>query len=570
MKKILRINLTTKRSRLEEVPVQYSKLGGRGLSSRIVSDEVAPQCDPLGEENKIILAPGILSGTKVLCSGRLSVGTKSPLTHTIKEANAGGAVAAQLARLGLHAVIIEGCASELTILNITREGVSFGLAASLKTKGNYECMDRIRQEYGDEIGIISIGPAGEMQLKASAIAVSTRDHHLRFAARGGVGAVMGSKNLKAVLVNDSGGEEVALENKAQLDDAAASLAKGVLSHPLIGALKGMGTPVLVNMINSMGALPTKNFSQGQFESAEQLSGEHLAELIAKHPDSKASHACMKGCVIHCSNILTDETGKLICASIEYETLALLGSNCMIDDIEVVARLNRACNDLGLDTMDVGGAVAVAMEAGKIPWGDGDAALSLLNSIYEGQEDGKMIGNGAHFTGKTLGVKRIPTVKKQCISGYDPRVLKGTGVTYATSTMGADHTCGNALPSPANPDYDPASSTGQAPVSKYLQTYFAAIDSLGLCLFASLPILDIPELKQFVINCASAVLGEPLDDDYVEQLGEIVNQTERKFNVAVGFTEEDDRLPEFFTRESLADNDAVFDVSEQELDSVHSV
>ncbi len=568
MKKILRINLSTQAFNFEEVSPQYSQLGGRGLSSSIVSAEVPAKCDALGENNKIVLAPGILSGTNVICSGRLSIGTKSPLTDTIKESNAGGAVAAQLARLGFHAVIIEGCASESTLMAITKDGVTFNQAASLQTKGNYECLEILRKEHGDDVGIISIGPAGEMQLKASAIAVSTRDHHLRFAARGGVGAVMGSKNLKAIVINDAGGPGVTPANKAQLDEAAAALAKGVLSHPLIGGLKGLGTPVLVNMINSTGALPTKNFSQGTFESAEKLSGEHLAEIIAKRPNAKASHACMKGCVIHCSNVLTDEKGDLVCASIEYETLALLGSNCMIGDVEDVARLNHACNDLGLDTMDVGGAIAVAMEAGKIPWGDTEAALALINSIYDGQTAGKMIGNGAQFTGETLGVKRIPTVKKQCLSGYDPRVLKGTGVTYATSPMGADHTCGNALPSPANPDYNPGASTGQAPVSKFLQGYFAAIDSLGLCLFASLPILDIPELKQHIIDCASAVLGQELDEQYVEQLGESVNQTERKFNTEAGFTKDDDRLPEFFTKEPLPDNNAIFDVSEEELDSVY--
>ncbi|BCL61996.1 aldehyde ferredoxin oxidoreductase [Desulfomarina profundi] len=569
MKKILRINLTDQTFQFEDIRNQYIHLGGRGLSSKIINDEVKPDCDPLGSDNKIVLAPGILSGTKVLCSGRLSVGTKSPLTNTIKEANAGGAVAAQLAGLGLHCVILEGCGKNHTLVKITPEGVIFVQADKLARKGNYQCVEILRKEHGDEIGIISIGPAGEMQLKASAIAVSARDHHLRFAARGGVGAVMGSKNLKAVVIDTGGKKEATPKDAPRFDRAATALAKGVAAHPLIGGLKNLGTPVLVNMINALGALPTKNFSSGQFKFAEQLSGEQLAELISKRPDAQASHACMKGCIIHCSNILTDDNGNLICSSIEYETLALLGSNCMIGDIETVARLNRLCNDLGLDTMEAGGALAIAMEAGKLPWGDGEKALLLLNSIYDGHENGLMIGNGAHFTGKTLGVTRIPSVKKQCISGYDPRVLKGTGVTYATSTMGADHTCGNALPSPANPEYNPSSPTGQAPVSQFLQAYFAAIDSLGLCLFASLPVLDIPELKQHIIECASAMLGEPLSDEYIEQLGESVIKTEKSFNKAVGFDRQDDRLPDFFSHEPLPENNAVFDVSDEELDSVHS-
>ncbi len=568
MKKILRINLTDQTFQLEDVPTHYTSLGGRGLSSKIISDEVKPGCDPLNSENKIVLAPGILSGTKVLCSGRLSVGTKSPLTNTIKEANAGGAVAARLAGLGLHCVILEGCGKNQTLVRITSEGALFEQADNLVRTGNYQCMEMLREKYGDEIGIISVGPAGEMLLKASAIAVSARDHHLRFAARGGVGAVMGSKKLKAIVI-DTGENTATPKEAARFDKAAAALAKGVAAHPLIGGLKHLGTPVLVNMINALGALPTQNFSRGQFKSAEQLSGEQLAEIIAKRPDAQASHACMKGCIIHCSNILTDDNGDLICSSIEYESLALLGSNCMISDIETVARLNRVCNDLGLDTMDTGGALAIAMEAGKLPWGDGEKALSLLNSIYDEQENGLMIGNGAHFTGKALGVTRIPCVKKQCLSGYDPRVLKGTGVTYATSTMGADHTCGNALPSPANPEYNPSAPTGQAPVSKFLQAYFAAIDSLGLCLFASLPVLDIPELKQYIIECASAMLGESLSEGYIEQLGESVIQTEKKFNKAAGFSRQDDRLPDFFSHEPLPENNAIFDVSDEDLDSVHS-
>jgi aldehyde:ferredoxin oxidoreductase len=569
MKKLLRINLDSTTYQLEPIPNQYAKLGGRGLSSKIISEEVPPKCDPLGNENKIVLAPGLLAGTKMPCSGRLSIGTKSPLTNTIKEANAGGKVSRQLANLGIHCVIIEGYANELTTIKVDHKGVKFESAKSLAGIGNYECFETLKDSFGPETGIISIGPAGEMKLKAAAIAVSTSDFHIRIAARGGVGSVMGAKNLKAIVVNDSEGEGFEIKDKKNLNEAAKALSKGIATHPLMGALKDLGTPVLVNMVNGMGALPTKNFSQGKFEKAEQLSGEFLAGLTNSRPNAKASHACMSGCVIQCSNILTDEKGDLICGSIEFETLALIGSNCMIDDIEKVARLNHACNDIGLDTMDVGGALAVAMEAGLIPWGDAEAALSLVEGIKKGAADSKMIGNGTQFTGEKLGVKRIPVVKGQCLSGYDPRALKGTGVTYATSPMGADHTCGNALPSPTQPDYNPQAATGQAPVSKFLQGYFAAIDSLGLCLFLSLPILDIPDLKMHVIDAASAILGESLDEDYVEQLGASVLQTERGFNLEVGFTKDDDRLPRFFTEETLTSIDTNFDVSDEELDSVYS-
>jgi aldehyde:ferredoxin oxidoreductase len=275
---------------------------------------------------------------------------------------------------------------------------------------------------------------------------------------------------------------------------------------------------------------------------------------------------MTGCIISCSNVYTDEAGKEIVSGLEYETLGLMGSNCMISDLDDIARMNRLCNDLGLDTMDVGAAIAVAMEAGLLPWGDGKAAYSLIEEAGKGTERGTMIGNGCFLTGKKLGVARIPQVKGQSLAAYDPRVLKGTGVTYATSPMGADHTCGNALPSPANPDYNPTASTGQAPVSGFLQWYFAAIDTLGVCLFASLPLLDMPELHKHLIDCATAVTGEPFDENYLMKLGTSVLRVEKAFNAATGLTSKDDRLPEFFLKEPLMPSGLVFDVSEEEIDS----
>jgi aldehyde:ferredoxin oxidoreductase len=228
-------------------------------------------------------------------------------------------------------------------------------------------------------------------------------------------------------------------------------------------------------------------------------------------------------------------------------------------------MNHLCNDLGFDTIDVGAAIAVAMEAGFLPWGDGEAAYALIEEAGKGTDRGMMIGNGCQATGLKLGAKRIPTVKGQSLSGYDPRVMKGTGVTYSTSPMGADHTCGNALPSPANPEYNPTASTGQGPVSGFLQWYFAAIDSLGFCLFASLPLLDMPDLQKHLIACAAAVTGESPDENYLMNLGISVLKAEKKFNELAGFTIKDDRLPEFFTKEQLPPSGLVFNISEAEID-----
>ncbi|MDI7260157.1 MAG: aldehyde ferredoxin oxidoreductase C-terminal domain-containing protein [Thermodesulfobacteriota bacterium] len=569
MGKIMRVNMSDLKVVIEETPKEYQGFGGRGLSSYVISREVSPLADPLGMENKLIFSPGILAGTTVPNSGRLSVGAKSPLTNTIKEANSGGAAAQKLAKLGLQAVVIEGRAKELTSLKIDKNGATFIPATLLyKDLGNYELIERLRKEFGDNIAIISIGPGGEMKLKVASVVVTTPDFHIRMAARGGLGAVMGSKNLKAVIIDDTDSDKVEVKDQTKFREESTALSKGILSHPLIGVFKELGTACLVMMMNAYGCLATKNYSLGQFDGAEKISGEHMVEMMKKRPNGQHVHRCMQGCIINCSNIFTDEKGEVIVSGLEYETIGLTGSNCMINDIDIIAHINRVCNDVGVDTMDVGGAVAVCMEAGLLAWGDGKAALDLVKEIGKGTDKGVMIGNGCRFTGEKLGVKRIPHVKSQCLAAYDPRGLKGTGVTYATSTMGADHTCGNAIPNPANPAYNPSAPTGQGPVSQFLQSYFAAIDSLGMCLFASLPLLDIPELQKNLISCVSAKLGAPLDENYLTSLGVSVLKAERKFNEAVGFTKMDDRLPRFFLEEKLLPSGNVFDVPEEEVDSVY--
>jgi aldehyde:ferredoxin oxidoreductase len=566
MKKIIRIDLSNSQYQYEEIPSVYANLGGRGLTSKIVSEEVPAKTQALGRDNKLVFAPGILAGTPAPNNSRLSVGAKSPLTGTIKEANAGGTAGQKLARLGIQGIVVEGASKGLVMLKVTKDGVSFIPADALAGMGNYEVIDRLRANHGDGVAIISIGPAGEKLLRAASIAVTSPDFKIRMAARGGLGAVMGSKNLKALIIDDTGSKGVQVSDAARLKEAAADLTKGILSHPLMEGLKQLGTPLLVMMINSAGCLPTRNYSMGQFEGAEKISGEFMAEIMGKRPNSQSVHRCMAGCIISCSNVYTDEAGNEIVSGLEYETLGLVGSNCLINNLDDIALINRLCNDLGLDTMDVGAAVAVAMEAGLLPWGDGKAAYALIEEAGKGTERGIMIGNGCVATGQKLGVKRIPAVKGQSLAAYDPRVLKGTGVTFATSPMGADHTCGNALPSPANPDYNPAAATGQAPVSGFLQWYFAAVDSLGICLFATLPLLDIPELQKHLVACASAVTGQAFDEGYLMNLGVSVLKSEMKFNRAAGFTSNDDRLPEFFTKEPLPPSGLVFDVPVTEIDS----
>jgi aldehyde:ferredoxin oxidoreductase len=563
----MRVNLSELKVKVEEIPKEYQGLGGRGLTSHIIGREVPPKADPLGPENKLIFSAGILAGTAVPNTGRLSVGAKSPLTNGIKEANAGGSAAQKMARLGFPAVVIEGRAKELTLLKIDKNGATLAPASSVKGLGNYELIERTKKDHGNKISIISIGPAGEMKLKAASVMVTTPDFHIRVAARGGLGTVMGSKNLKAVMIDDTGCNPVEAKHKAKFREAMAALSKAILADPLGPAFRDMGTPALVMMINAFGCFPTKNYSLGQFEGAEKISGEYMAELMKKRPNAQPSHRCMDGCIVSCSNVYTDEKGEVIVSGLEYETIGLMGSNCMIDDLDSIARMNRVCNDVGVDTMDIGGAIAVAMEAGLLAWGDGKAALSLVKEIRKATDRGMMIGNGCKFTGEKLGVKRIPHVKGQCLSAYDPRGLKGLGVTYASSPMGADHTSGIVLPNPGDPSYNPGSPTGQAAPSQFMQTYMAAVDSLGLCMMAGMPLLA-PVPQASLISCVSAVTGESLNEDYLLQLGTSVLKAERKFNDAAGFTKKDDRLPRFFLEEKLPPSGNIFDVPEEEIDRVN--
>jgi aldehyde:ferredoxin oxidoreductase len=568
MTHLLEVDLTRGATGMREAAPEHALLGGHGLTSALVAEEVDPKADPLGPDNVLVFAPGLLAGSSVPNSGRLSVGAKSPLTGGIKEANSGGAAARRLAQLGIKGLVVRGQAAELSLLEIGPEGSKVVPAGDLEGLGTYDTVARLREKYGDSIAVICAGPAGEAQLKASAIVVTTPDFRPRTASRGGLGAVMGSKKLKAVVVKESGKIRQAADPEG-LKAAVQALSEGIKQHPAMGALEALGTPFLVNVANSVGCLATKNFSTGQFESAEAISGENMVEILGSRPNSKNSHRCMTGCVVACSQVYTDADGKEVTSGFEFETLGLLGSNCQISDLDLLARIDRLCDDLGLDTMEIGAALAVAMEGGMLAWGDGEAAYALLQEVPKGTERARLIANGCVETGKSLGVARIPAVKGQGIAAWEPRVLKGTGVTYATSPQGADHTAGNALPSPTMPEYNPSAPEGQAQMSQFLQAYFATIDNLGFCLFPSLALLDIPELQGRLVQATAAFTGLEVPEDFLVSSGTAIVQLEREYNRRVGFTAADDRLPAFMTQEPLSPSGNTFDVSEQDLDGIFS-
>lgn len=569
--KIVRVNMTTLTGAFEEVPAEWQGLGGRALTSAIVAKEVPPTCDPLGKHNKLVFAPGLLAGTPCAQSGRLSAGAKSPLTGGIKESNAGGTAAQNLARLQVKALIIEGAPAaddKFYSIQLTKDSVTVQEETELIGKGNYEVIQKLMAKHGQKIGVLTIGQAGEMRMSAANISVRDPDGNIRSHGRGGLGAVMGSKKVKYITINDADGPGVAIADQAKFKDAARTFAKAILEHPVSGeGLPTYGTNVLVNVLNEAGGLPTKNFRYGQFEGHDKISGETMREIIVKR-GGKPKHGCHAGCIIQCSQHYVDENGEYITSGFEYETIWGFGANCCIDDLDIIARADRIMDDIGIDSIEAAVIVGVAMEAGIIPFGDGPGALKLLEEIGQGTPLGRILGNGAASVGKAYGLTRVPVVKGQGIPAYDPRTVKGIGVTYATSTQGADHTAGYAVATnilKVGGFIDPLKNDGQVELSRNLQIATAAIDSTGLCLFVAFPALDIPETLAAIIDMINAKYSLSLTGDDVIALGKTVLKTEHAFNTAAGFTKQDDRLPEFFNEDPCAPHNLTWTMKDEELD-----
>ncbi len=554
---------------------EYAGLGGRAFTSKLVSSEVPPQCHPLSAENKLVLAPGLLSGTAASISGRLSVGCKSPLTGGIKEANAGGQPAQVLAKLGYAAIVLEGKPTngDLHKIFISGDDVEVEVDNSLESLPNYDLVEKMKQEYGEKIACMSIGPAGEMKMGAASVACTDMElRPTRHAGRGGVGAVMGAKGVKVIVLDQSSVKMRSPKDAQKFKAANKTFVQGLRSHSVTGeALPAYGTNVLTNIINEAGAFPTNNFQRGQFDGASKISGETQAELEVKR-GGVATHGCHRGCVIECSGIFNDKDGKYVTKQPEYETVWAHGANCGIDDLDAVATLDFLDDNYGLDTIEMGATIAVAMEAGVAKFGDAEAAINLIKEVGQGTPLGRVLGNGAAVTAKVFGIERAPVVKGQAMPAYDPRAVKGIGVTYATSPMGADHTAGYAVATNilgVGGSVDPLKSEGQVELSRNLQIATAAVDSTGMCLFIAFAVLDQPETFQALIDMLNAFYGLSLDADGVTELGKTVLKMERQFNEAAGFTASHDRLPGYFKKEKLPPHDVTFDVEEKELDEVFS-
>jgi len=575
MDKILRINMGAQGGpKFAEAPVgEFAGLGGRGLTSTIVAREVPPTCHPLSQENKLVIAPGLLSGTTAAMSGRLSIGCKSPLTGGIKESNSGGQPSQVLARLGDAAIILEGKpeGDDLYKIFINKDGVTITVDNSLKMLGNYAVVEKMRKEFGDKIACISIGQAGEMKLAASSIACTDMEGRpARHAGRGGVGAVMGSKGVKVIVLDDTGMSVRQPKDPDKFREANKIFVDGLRKHGVTGeALPAYGTNVLTNILNEAGGYPTYNFREGRFAGASKISGETQAALEFDR-GGVPTHGCHRGCVIRCSGIYHDKDGHYVSKQPEYETVWAHGGNCGIDDLDKIALMDFIDDDTGLDTIDMGVAIGIAMEAGVIKYGDSDGAINLLKEVGKGTPMGRILGSGAAVVGKVFGVERVPVVKGQAMPAYDPRAVKGLGVTYATSPMGADHTAGYATATnilKVGGYVDPLKAQGQVDLSRNLQIATAAIDSTGMCVFIAFALLDLPETFQALLDMLNAFYGINLNADNVADLGKTILKLERDFNNRAGFTKEQDRLPAFFKLQQVPPHNVAFDITDEELDQV---
>jgi len=553
--RIIHVDMTTQTVTFEDFPAEWKLLGGRGLSAKILTRDCDPTCDPLGPDNVLVMAPGVLSGSSAPTSGRISIGGKSPLTGGIKEANSGGNPAQHLMKLGFRAVIVKGQPADRDKrygLRVNGEGVELVAADEYKGMWNYASCAKLLENEPKTASVISIGPAGEQMLTGASVACTDQDKErrpARHAARGGLGAVMGSKCLKWVLI-DPGKAPL---RKAADNKAYTALNKTKSKEYLEGPqMFKTGTSSIVPVANMLNTFVYKNRTEGQTPDVANLDGARIVESFETH--GGGMHNCLTGCIVSCSNIVHDKEGNYKTSALEFETLSLLGGNCAIQSWEDVAELDRLCDELGLDTIETGAAIAVLMDAGKMEWGDAEGAKKLFDQIAEGTELGKAVGNGVVAMGKHTGNQRVPHAHNQAIPAWDPRPLKATGVTYASSAMGADHTAG-LMVNPGMPPEEFARS------SQEVQLVNAVCDSSGFCQFLQ-PNLDM--IREYY----SLLYGEEVSREDIGTQGWEILRDEWAFNDKAGWTAADDVLSDCLVNEGIGpDNSLKFDVGADVISQV---
>lgn len=553
------------------IPLSDEQLlwGGRALTTALVSAEVPPSSHALGPGNILVLACGPLAGTLASSVNRLSIGAKSPLTGGVKESNAGGTSAYLMGRLGIRALVLQGLfpqsedtLSHWRVVHVSTQGVRLDSGATWAGMGVYAKAHGLFAHYGKNVGLTLIGPSGEMRMHTAGIAnADPEGTPSRFNGRGGLGAVMGAKGVQAIVWDAEGAPKTTYAHASAFHAANKELACTINTTPQTAqTYRIYGTAATMDVTYALGALPTRNFSQGRFAAKDCINGKALHDTILERGGAgRISHACMRGCLIRCSNIYPDREGQALCSPIEYENLGMLGSNLDVGNLDAVARLNWLCNDLGCDTIELGAALGVAMAAGVLSFGDVDAAEKALLDLRQGGPLGRILGAGAGVTGSALGCRYVPAIKNQAMAAYDPRSLKGLGVTYATSPQGADHTAGNTIR--ANVDHH--TKVGQIEASRHSQIICAVLDSLGCCIFLGPAMGDWSTMLALL----QAKTGVKVSLDELKARAKYTLWQERDFNRRAGIGEEADALPDFMYTEGLPDNEQVFDISTQEMHAV---
>jgi aldehyde:ferredoxin oxidoreductase len=544
------IDLNTRAVNRRQIEGEALAHAGRYLIARTLLEQGVAGMDPLSPEAPLIFSAGPFAGTNFSNANRLSVGCKSPLTGGIKEANSGGTFAYAMGQLEISGITFTGACDDWQIIHISKDGdITFSDAKAYLGLGNFECARKLHEVFGDKVSLALCGPVGEYLGLLAGIAFSDTDNRpSRLAARGGVGAVMGSKKVKAIVIDKH--RMPPMHDRKRYMSSVKEYGRKLDESAAVQALKTTGTAMVADLTNHLGALPVNNFSSGQLtaggEGPLKMGGDYIRELNQSR-GGEISHACMPGCLIKCSNVYADDTGRELVSPLEYETIGLLGTNCGLTEPDDVARLNETANDLGVDSIELGATIGVLMEAGQADFGDVEFMKECLQDLMKGNERGRFMAGGTARVGEALNVERVPVIKKQAISAYDPRVIEVTGISMMVTAQGADHTTGNA------PSFKCDDKTVEelAAESLKMQINSAVADSLGICVFGR-TVTDVNlELISNAINDAFDIGVAP---DFIRTIGMETLKLEHEFNRLAGFTEKDDELPSFFLTEPLPPSD----------------
>jgi len=558
MREILYVDMSTLSIERKPLPEKWHRYGGRALTDAIVYDMVPPTADPLGQENVLVFAPGLLGGTTAPNGGRLSIGAKSPLTLGIKESNSGGPAAQILDRLGIRAVIFQGAPQDQRLygLSISKDQAALIPAEEYRGAKNYDLVGRLRKQYGEKIAVLSTGIAGERQYKGASVSFTDIfGDPSRNAARGGLGAVMGSKGLKFVVIDPAQAGPVSIADPAEFRRIVKYWVVALKHDVGCSLFSRFGTPFAISNSAGHGTLPANNYRSGRPDHFINVSGNSIQKILFERGGKM--HGCMPGCVVRCSIVYPDKDGKQLCAAYEYETIAMLGTNLGITDPDAIARLKFICDDLGVDAVETGSSLGLAAEAGKMAWGDGESAEKLLAEIEKGTPLGQALGNGVVAAARYFNLSRVPAYKGQAIPAHDPRSVKGTGVTYFTSPMGADHTAGLTYRIPQN-------RLKHVENSLRSQIQAAVCDSFGYCL-NSVPGRE--SVNRFIADLMNASYGCRMTTADVMETGKQTLRDQLAFNEKAEFGKMDSTLPAFLCEEPIAPTGQLFDVDEADIKNI---